>query len=72
MWWNGTSYCEIDGRKSMETKTATWSEFPNGGRAIVEQILVSEEINKSKKAGPSESQLGIQWGKLTIWLRPLK
>ena len=27
--------------KSMETET--WSEFPNGGKAIVEQILASEE-----------------------------
>ena len=30
----------------METETKIWSEFPNGGRAIAEQILVSEEINK--------------------------
>ena len=29
----------------METETTTWSEFPIGGKAIVEQILVSEEIN---------------------------
>ena len=36
----------------METETTTWSEFPNEGKAIVvEQILVSEEINKSKRAG---------------------
>ena len=27
------------------------SEFPNGGKAIVEQILASEEINKSRRAG---------------------
>ena len=33
----------------METKTTTWSEFPNGGKAIVEQILESEEKNKSKE-----------------------
>ena len=26
-------------------------EFPNGGKAIIEQILASEEINKSKTAG---------------------
>ena len=26
-------------------------EFPNGGEAIVEQILALEEINKSKRAG---------------------
>ena len=35
---------------SMETE-ATTSEFPNGGKAIVEQIIVSEERNKSKRAG---------------------
>ena len=28
----------------METETTTSSEFPNGGKATVEQILVSEEI----------------------------
>ena len=44
------SCCEFDG-KSMKTETATWSEFPNGWKAIVEQILQSEEINKSSRAG---------------------
>ena len=34
----------------METET-TISEFPNGGKAIVEQILASEERKKSKGAG---------------------
>ena len=65
MQWNGTSRCEFDG-KSMETETTTWSESPNEGKAIVEQILVSEEINKSKREGLWESQSGIQVGKLTI------
>ena len=27
----------------METETATWSQFPNEGKTIVEQILASEE-----------------------------
>ena len=27
----------------MKTETTTRSEFPNGGKAIVEQILTSEE-----------------------------
>ena len=31
----------------METETTTWLEFPNGQKAILEQILASEEINKS-------------------------
>ena len=42
---------EYDG-KSMETETTIWSEFPNGGKAIVEQLLASEEINQSKRAEP--------------------
>ena len=42
MQWNGASGCEFD-RKSMETETATWSQFPNEGKTIVEQILASEE-----------------------------
>ena len=37
------------GAKSMDTETTT-SEFPNGGKAIIQQILASEEINKSKRA----------------------
>ena len=36
---------------SMETETTALSEFLNGGKAIVEQILASEEINKSIRAG---------------------
>ena len=53
----------------METETATWSEFPNGGKAIVEQMLALEERKKSKRAGLWELQSGIQVGKLTIWVR---
>ena len=34
----------------METET-TQAEFLNGGKAIVEQILASKEINRSKRAG---------------------
>ena len=68
MQWNWTSHCEFDG-KSMETETTTWSEFPNGGKAIVEQILTSEEINKSKRAGLWELQSGIWVEKLTTWVR---
>ena len=33
----------------METKTTTRSEFLNGGKAIVEQILVLEEINPKEQ-----------------------
>ena len=68
MQWNGAPCCEFDG-KSIETETKTWSEFPNGGKAIVEQILESQERKKYKRAGLWESQSGIQVGQLTIWVR---
>lgn len=46
----------------MENETTTRSEFPNGGNAIVTQILGSKEIN------PKESQSWILVvGKVT-WL----
>ena len=35
-------HCEFD-EKSMETETTTFSEFPNGGKAIVEEILASRK-----------------------------
>ena len=54
MQWNGVSYFEFD-RKSTETETTT-SELPNGGKAIVEQILASEEINPKQQDCESNSQ----------------
>ena len=48
MQWNMVSYFEFVG-KSMKTETTTLSEFPNGGKAIVEQILVPEERNQKEK-----------------------
>ena len=68
MWWNGASRCEFDG-KYVETATVTWPEIPNGGKAIVEQIIASKKRKKSKRARIRESQSGIQLGKLTIWKR---
>ena len=65
---NEMGYPIVNG-KSMETETTTQWEFSNGGKAIVEEILTSEEINKSRKAGLWESQSGIRVGKLTIWVR---
>ena len=35
--------------KSIKTETTTWLEFPNGEKVIVEQMLASEERNKSKR-----------------------
>ena len=55
---NGTCRFEFIG-KLMETETTTCSEFPNRGKTIGEQILVSEEINKTKRVGLQESQSGI-------------
>ena len=52
--------------KTIETETTTRSEFPNGRKAIVEEILASEEINKSKSAGLWKSQSGIRVENLTI------
>ena len=63
MWQNKASLFEFDG-KSMETRIL--SGFPNGGKVTVEQILVSKETNKSKRAGLWEWQPGILVGKLTI------
>ena len=54
---------EYDG-KSIETETTTRSEFPNGRKAIVVQILSSEERNQFKRAGESHSRIRV--GKLTI------
>ena len=55
MQWNEASRFEFDG-KSMETETTTWSERPNGKKAIVEQILASEERNSK------EQTMRIFWG----------
>ena len=57
-------------QKSMETET--WSEFPSGGNATVEQKLALEEKNKCKRAALLESQSGIRVGKLTVWVRSVE
>ena len=48
----------------MKTETTTWSEFPNGGKVIVEEILASESKKKSKRVELWESQPGILVEKL--------
>ena len=55
--------------KSLKIETTTWSEFSNGRKAIVEQILASEERKKSKRAELRDLEWGIRVGKLTIWVR---
>ena len=52
----------------METETTSWSEFPNGGKAILEQILASEEINPKEQDYEGHSQ-GSEQEKLAIWVR---
>ena len=42
---------------SVETETTTWSEFPHGGKAIVEHMLASEDdINRREQDWESHSQ----------------
>ena len=65
MWWNVACQSEFD-KKSMETETSTRSEFLNGGKAIAEQILASEEINKYKRAELWDTQPEIWVEKFTI------
>ena len=60
--------CPNQHKNSYNLCDETWLEFPIGGKAIEEQILASEEGNKSR-AGLGEPQSGIQVGKLTIWVR---
>ena len=50
----------------METETSALSEILIERKATVEQILKSEEINKSKGPRLWESQSVIQVGELTI------
>ena len=69
--WSSASCFEFIG-KWMETETTAWSEFPNWGKAFVEQILASEARNNSKRGGLWESQLRIQVWKLTIWVKLFK
>ena len=40
----------------MKTETTAWLEFPTVGKAIVEQILASEEINPKEQDCDSDSQ----------------
>ena len=57
------SHFECEG-KPLESETTT-SEFPNGEKATVEQILGFEnEINPKDQDGESQSEIKV--GKLTI------
>ena len=54
--WNWYIYIFIQ----QQTDTTTWSKLPNGKKAIVKQILVSEEREKFSRPGLWESQSGIK------------
>ena len=58
-------------RKSIETET-TWSEFYNGGKAFVEQILASKD--KSRTVRPTVRDLSGKVNHLSkvIWDRKIK
>ena len=56
---NSDKLCDETGNPVVNLMEIQWklrSEFPNGGKAVVEQIPASQEINKSKRARPQESQ----------------
>ena len=67
LWWKAAYTFEFEGN-SMEIETVSWSKITNGGKAFPEQILKSEDKNKSKKAGLTEPQSWIWVGKWTIWV----
>ena len=55
---NGYKLCNKTGHPVLSLMGIQWKlrqqhdqNFPNGGKAIVEQILASEERNKPKRAG---------------------
>ena len=48
---NETGHLVLSLLESQWKLRTTWSEFPNGGKAIVKQVPALEEINKSKRAG---------------------
>ena len=49
-------------RNSMKTEETISSKLCNGGKIIAEQILASNDRNKSEKSGLQESQSAIQLG----------
>ena len=51
-------------------KRTTWSEFLNGGKAIVEQILAPKYRNKSKRADTKTNPVFSPADGETSWLLP--
>ena len=46
---NSHKLCNEMGHPVLSLLESQWSEFPNGGKAIVELILGSEEINPKEQ-----------------------
>ena len=67
----GVSPFQFEGT-SIEIESTAWSEFANGIKATVKQMLGLEEINTSKKTGMWDSHSGIRVKTLTIWVRLFK
>ena len=57
MQWNAASRCKFDG-KSVATETTSCSGCPDGWKAIVEQILASEEEISPKEQDYENRSLG--------------
>ena len=66
MRWNMASHSQFYG-KSLQTETTTWSEFPNGVKAFVKQIL--DQKRELKKSMTVRVTVWIWVGKLTNWRR---
>ena len=57
---NSCKLCDEMGHRIVNLMERQWKlkpEFPNGGKAIVEQILTSEERNKPKRAQDYERKV---------------
>ena len=58
--------------KSTETEATIWSELSNEARSAFQQILGSEDRNRSKKKGLWESNSEIWVGELFILVRSIQ
>ena len=64
---NSHKLCDETGHPVVNSMESQWKLRQQ--HAIVEQILATEERNKSKRAGLRESQSGIRVGNLTFLVR---
>ena len=66
--WNIASHSEFHG-KSLQTKTTTRSEFPNGVKAVVKKNTSIRRNKQIKKSTMVRVTVGIWVGKLINWVR---